>query len=65
MANKIINKSNRQYNYDEKYDILYISTIPNEPCITTEEIDGVAIRHSVKDNKIVGVTIFDVKKMIS
>jgi len=60
-----IKKSNGQFNYDAKYDILYISKIPNEPSIGTEEIDGVVIRRSAKDNKFVGVTIFNIKQMIS
>ena len=55
----------RQYNYDAENDVLYISKIPNIPCVGTEEIDGVVIRRSYKDNKVIGVTIFDVKQMIS
>jgi len=65
MSEIIIKKSNGQFHYDAKYDILYISKIPNEPSIGTEEIDGVVIRRSAKDNKFVGVTIFNIKQMIS
>jgi len=65
MSEKIIKKSNGQFNYDAKYDILYISKIPNEPSIGTEEIDGVVVRQSVKDGGFVGITIFNIKEMIS
>lgn len=53
-----------QYNYDEKYDILYISKIPNEPSIAEEDEDGIVIRYSCKTNKFVGITIFDFKKRL-
>ena len=65
MIGKITKKSNGQCHYDAKYDILYISKIPNEPSIGTEEIDGVIVRRSAKDNKFVGMTIFNISKMIS
>jgi len=53
-----------QYNYDEKYDILYISKIPNEPAIAEENEDGIVIRYSHKTGKFVGITIFDFKKRL-
>ena len=53
----------RLTNYDKKYDILYISKNKNKPAISTEIIDGVLLRRD-KDNKIVGVTIFDVREAI-
>ena len=60
----ISEKNNGQFNYDAKYDILYISKEPNESSIGTEEVDGVIVRRSIKDNKFVGVTIFNIKKII-
>ena len=33
-----------QYNYNEKCDILYISTIPNEPAVAEKDEDGIVIR---------------------
>lgn len=54
---------NREMNYDNEYDILYISKNDNKPAVSEEIIDGVLLRRD-KDNKIVGVTIFDVKKAI-
>ena len=54
----------RLTNYDSKYDILYISNTKNKPCISSEPIDGVVIRRD-KTSKIIGVTIFDVKKAIT
>ncbi|MDP2362746.1 MAG: DUF2283 domain-containing protein [Ignavibacteria bacterium] len=51
-------------NYDNKYDILYISKNNNKPAVSKEIIDGVLLRRD-KDNKIVGVTIFDVKEAIT
>ena len=54
-----------QYNYDEKYDILYISKIPNEPAIAEEDEDGIVIRYSYKTGKFVGITIFDFKKRLT
>ena len=54
---------NRKTNYDSKYDILYISKNNNRPAISKEIIDGVLLRRD-KDDKIVGVTIFDVLEAI-
>ena len=51
-------------NYDEKYDILYISDVENKACISSEPIDGVVIRRD-ETSKIIGVTIFDVKKAMN
>ena len=65
MSEKIGHQGNCQYNYDAKYDILYIAKKMNEPSIGTEEIDGVVIRRSIKDNKFIGVTIYNIKQMIS
>jgi len=53
----------RLINYDEKYDILYISSEKNKACISSEPIDGVVIRRD-ETGKIIGVTIFDVKKAL-
>lgn len=50
--------------YDEENDVLYISSANNRPAIGEELIDGVVIRYAVDNNEIVGVTIFDVKKLI-
>jgi len=55
----------RLINYDSKYDILYIATKNNRPAIGEEPIDGVIIRRAIDNNKIIGVTIFDVKKAIT
>ena len=54
----------RLTNYDEKYDILYISREKNKACIGSEPIDGVLIRRD-ETSKIIGVTIFDAKKAIN
>jgi len=54
----------RLINYDKKYDILYISREKNKACISSEPIDGIVIRRD-KTSKIIGVTIFDVKKAIT
>ena len=54
----------RLINYDKKYDILYISREKNKACISSEPIDGVVIRRD-ETSKIIGVTIFDVKKAIT
>ena len=51
-------------NYDKKYDVLYISKKDNKPGISEEPIDGVVIRRDVDTNKIVGITIFDIKEYI-
>jgi len=53
----------RLINYDKKYDILYISREKNKACISSEPIDGVVIRRD-ETSKIIGVTIFDVKKAL-
>ena len=53
----------RLTNYDKKYDILYISKVKNKACVSSEPIDGVLIRRD-ETSKIIGVTIFDVKKAI-
>jgi len=58
-------KKRLQSNYDSKYDILYISVIPNEPAIGEEGPDGIVIRRSRKTGEFVGITIFDFKKRIS
>ena len=55
---------NRNENYDSKYDILYISVKDNKPAISEEPIDGVVIRRD-ETSKIIGVTIFGVKKAIT
>lgn len=54
----------RLINYDSKNDILYISNVKNKACISSEPIDGVVIRRD-ETSKIIGVTIFDVKKAIT
>ena len=53
-------KHKMQYNYDDKYDILYITFSKNEPSIACEK-DGFLIRHSIKNDKFIGITIFDFK----
>ena len=53
----------RLINYDKKYDILYISREKNKACISSEPIDGVVIRRD-ETSRIIGVTIFDVKKAL-
>ena len=50
-------------NYDKKYDVLYISSTKNKACISSEPINGVVIRRD-ETSKIIGVTIFDAKKLI-
>ena len=50
-------------NYDSKNDILYISSNKNRPAISEEPIDGILIRRAVDNNEIIGVTIFDIKKI--
>ena len=54
---------NRISNYDSKYDILYVSKTKNKACVSSEPIDGILIRRD-ETSKIIGITIFDVKKMI-
>ena len=49
------------YDYDDKYDILYITTCDNEPSLA-EEKNGYLIRKSLKSGKFTGITIFDFKK---
>ena len=51
-----------QHNYDSKYDVLYVSKVPNEPAIGVEDDEGIVIRKSRKTGEFVGVTIFDFKK---
>jgi uncharacterized protein YuzE len=55
---------NLKFNYDSKFDILYISVVPNEPSVGIEEVDGIVIRRSMKTNEFVGITIFDFKARI-
>jgi uncharacterized protein YuzE len=54
----------RLTNYDDKWDILYISNTENKACISSEPIDGVVIRRD-ETSKIIGVTIFNVKKAMN
>ena len=56
---------NRNENYDREADILYISNKDNRPAIGEEPIDGVIIRRAVDNNEIVGITIFDIKKLVN
>jgi len=56
---------NRNENYDRENDILYISSKDNRPAIAEEPIDGVVIRRAVDNKEIVGVTIFDIKKLVN
>lgn len=56
------NVINLQHNYDSKYDVLYVSIVPNEPAIGVEDDEGIVIRRSRQTGKFVGVTIFDFKK---
>lgn len=49
------------YNYDDKYDILYITIRENEPSLAYEK-NGYLIRKSLKSGKFTGITIFDFKK---
>jgi uncharacterized protein YuzE len=51
-------------NYDSKYDVLYISVVPNEPAIGSEDIDGVVVRRSRATGEFVGITIFDFKRRL-
>jgi len=55
---------NRSEVYDSKYDVLYISTNINRAAIGEEPIDGVIIRRAIDNDEIVGVTIFDIKKLV-
>jgi uncharacterized protein YuzE len=51
------------FNYDRKGDVLYITFNPNEECITKELTGGVLLRHSIKTNRLVGITILDVSEI--
>ena len=50
------------YSYDEKYDILYISKIPNEYSIAEEIVDGIVIRYFWKKRNSQGVQYLILKK---
>jgi len=52
------------YDYDEDEDILYISVGKPAPAITEEKEEGILIRRSIKNNKIIGITILDYKDRI-
>lgn len=54
-----------KYDYDEDEDILYIYVGKPAPAITKEKEEGILIRHSIKNNKIIGVTILDYKYKIN
>lgn len=49
------------YDYDEDDDILYISIGKPTPAITEEKEEGILLRRSIENNKIIGVTILDYK----
>jgi uncharacterized protein YuzE len=53
-------------NYDEKYDVMYLSVEPNEMAGLAKECYGnILLRYSVNDKtKLVGITIFDFKRFI-
>ena len=57
-------KNHLKHNYDIKYDVLYVSKVPNEPAIGVEDDEGIVIRKSRKTGEFVGVTIFDFKKRV-
>lgn len=50
--------------YDSEYDVLYISIIPNEPALGSEDVDGIVVRRSRSTGDFVGITIFDFKKRL-
>ena len=54
-----------KHNYDAKYDVLYVSKVPNEPAIGVEDNEGIVIRKSRKTGEFVGVTIFDFRRRIN
>ena len=49
------------YNYDDKYDILYINICKNELFLFDEK-NGYLVRKSLKSGKFTGITIFDFRK---
>ena len=58
-------KKQLQYNYDARYDVLYISVVPNESAIGVEDNDGIVIRKSRETGEFVGLTIFDFKMRLA
>ncbi len=52
-------------NYDKKFDVLYISIGEPKPSYGDESIDGIVILHSIANDDVTGVTIFDFKKRLN
>jgi uncharacterized protein YuzE len=55
---------NATISYDKKNDVLYISIIPGVHSYAEEEVPGILIRKSIKDNCLTGITILDFKKRL-
>lgn len=52
-------------NYDNKFDILYISIENPVPSYGEEEIPGLVILRSIETDELTGVTIFDFIKKVN
>lgn len=52
-------------NYDNKFDILYISIGNPVPSYGEEETPGLVILRDIKTNQLTGVTVFDYKKRVN
>jgi uncharacterized protein YuzE len=45
--------------YDQRADVLYVTTGSNGPSLATEGDDGIVWRHLSADGRLVGMTIMD------
>lgn len=48
--------------YDEKFDVLYISIDEPKPSYGEEDYEGIIIRRNLENDDITGVTIIDYRK---
>lgn len=52
-------------NYDNKFDILYISIGEPVPSYGNEDIPGLVVLKNIVTDELAGVTIFDFKKRVN
>ena len=45
--------------YDQRADVLYVTTESNGPSLATEGDDGIVWRHLTSDGRLVGMTVLD------
>lgn len=61
LKNRVAIKPNR-VKYDQRHDVMHVFLSTGEPAFDDEDYPGIIIRRSMKNDKVIGITILDFSK---